>query len=83
MTRKLADKGLSGGRKMSLKNSKFLPKTEWKELVLSEDILKDALNHAPRLYQILKSNEYIDKVVVGECVGGQYSLTVQIRKEGG
>ncbi len=71
---------------MRLSNSKYLSPAEkkesnqWREIEVSEDILKDALTYTLSNLKVLKRSEHIERVLVGEPKNGVYPLSVAILK---
>lgn len=73
---------------MSLENSRYAKakakeKNPWREVEISEGNLIAALSCLP--VKLLKKDEYIERLIVGEPVNGVYPLSVAIvkRKENG
>lgn len=72
---------------MRLEKSKYLalPETEqnnWREILLSEDMLISALTSvlSTQTLRVLKRNERIERVIVGEPANGVYPLSIAIIK---
>lgn len=76
---------------MALEKSKFARKkpsakeaNQWREVKISEEILKSALEYILRysVLKILKRGEMLERVIVSEATDHTYSLSVAISKEG-
>lgn len=72
---------------MRLETSKYLEPSkkkstnQWREIEVSEDILKSALEYALGIvHKKMLRSEYIDRVLVGPPVNGVYPLSVAILK---
>lgn len=68
---------------MSLGNSRYVKKQKknpWREVVLSEAMLIEALTNTLRITTHLKGTEKIERLIVGEPHAGQYPLSVAIVK---
>lgn len=74
---------------MSLEKSRWINvQTEpnpWREIDVSQEILLNALDYILRqgMTKVLKKNEVIERVLVGEPVNGVYPLSIAIIKKGG
>lgn len=73
---------------MSLEKSKWArpprKKNQWREIEISEDILRDAITIALLTYKKILRTEEIERVIVGEpSKTGVYSLSVAVSKKGG
>lgn len=73
--------------KMQLEKSKYLkePKqpNQWREIEISEDMLRDALEYVLSNYKKKLRSEHIERVLVGPPVNGVYPLSVAIVRKGG
>lgn len=54
---------------------------QWREIEISEDVLRDALEYALGIvHKKMLRREYIERVIVGQPVNGVYPLSVAISK---